>query len=197
MKNYFKVLFLCLLVSSCSPEEATILGTLATKVEPANTGKIAKITQSNSNVVQLVAVPFENYAFKGWLEGSQTVPTNMDASYFVQLDESNKLVTALFELQDEDGDGVADALDLCPNTPSREIADGNGCSDSQKDDDGDGVMNDIDECPYTISGHEVDNKGCADYQRDSDEDGVTDDIASHHLQTELHIDVYNIITHKS
>jgi len=40
---------------------------------------------------------------------------------------------------DQDGDGVPDASDLCPDTPPGEPVDGNGCSDAQVDADGDGV----------------------------------------------------------
>ena len=38
---------------------------------------------------------------------------------------------------DEDGDGVNDFSDICPNTPLGEPVNANGCSDSQLDDDGD------------------------------------------------------------
>ena len=39
---------------------------------------------------------------------------------------------------DTDGDGVPDALDLCPGTPSGATVDGNGCSQAQVDQDSDG-----------------------------------------------------------
>ena len=39
---------------------------------------------------------------------------------------------------DTDGDGVGDSLDQCPNTPSGETVDANGCALSQLDSDGDG-----------------------------------------------------------
>ena len=77
---------------------------------------------------------------------------------------------------DSDGDGVTDDIDQCPDTPSGESVDANGCSDSQKDTDGDGVSDDLDQCPDTPDGVTVDMNGCADSQKDSDGDGVTDDI---------------------
>ncbi|MFL2996098.1 MAG: thrombospondin type 3 repeat-containing protein, partial [Cytophagales bacterium] len=81
---------------------------------------------------------------------------------------------------DIDGDGVANDLDTCPNTPKGEVADSNGCSDSQKDTDSDedGVTDDVDICPDTPNGETVDAYGCSDSQKDtdSDEDGVTDDV---------------------
>ena len=76
---------------------------------------------------------------------------------------------------DTDGDGVTDDIDTCPNTPSGEEVDANGCSKSQKDTDGDGVTDDKDTCANTPSGEVVDANGCSDSQKDTDGDGVTDD----------------------
>ncbi len=45
---------------------------------------------------------------------------------------------------DDDGDGVPNSEDLCPNTPAGETVDANGCSQSQIDADGDGYMADVD-----------------------------------------------------
>ena len=67
---------------------------------------------------------------------------------------------------DSDGDGVADAIDECPNTPSGVVVDSSGCP---RDDDFDGVANHMDDCPGTPRGVPVDNKGCP---RDDDRDGV-------------------------
>ena len=69
---------------------------------------------------------------------------------------------------DIDGDGVANDLDTCPNTPKGEAVDANGCSDSQKDTDNDGVTDDIDTCPDTPTGEAVDANGCSDSQKDTD-----------------------------
>ena len=77
---------------------------------------------------------------------------------------------------DIDGDGVANGLDTCPNTPIGETVDANGCSDTQKDTDSDGVTDDIDTCPDTPNGETVDANGCSDSQKDTDGDGVTDDV---------------------
>ena len=66
--------------------------------------------------------------------------------------------------RDQDGDGVRDTEDQCPNTPPGEQVDANGpnagCSDSQKDSDGDGVSDDKDKCPGTPAGEIVDADGC-------------------------------------
>ena len=59
-----------------------------------------------------------------------------------------------------------DDADLCPNTPSGESVDSNGCSNSQKDSDGDGVTDDNDLCPDTPAGEAVDSDGCSASQSD-------------------------------
>ena len=79
-------------------------------------------------------------------------------------------------IEDADGDGVADDVDTCPDTPDGEAVDANGCSDSQKDTDGDGVADDVDTCPDTPDGEAVDANGCSDSQKDTDGDGVADDV---------------------
>jgi OOP family OmpA-OmpF porin len=76
---------------------------------------------------------------------------------------------------DDDHDGVVNTADKCPNTPSGESVDADGCSASQKDDDHDGVMNNADKCPNTPAGETVDANGCSASQRDTDGDGVMDD----------------------
>ena len=82
----------------------------------------------------------------------------------------------LVNTDDEDGDGIYDDIDLCPNTPVVEIADSDGCADSQLDDDGDGISNADDVCPATDANADVDSVGCSDDQltQDSDDDGIVD-----------------------
>ena len=72
---------------------------------------------------------------------------------------------------DEDGDGVFDDLDACPDTPVLETADATGCSDSQLDDDDDGVTNLDDICPATEANADVNSDGCSDAQLSADSDG--------------------------
>ena len=69
---------------------------------------------------------------------------------------------------DTDGDGVKDSLDRCPNTPTGNNVDRDGCDD---DLDKDGVKNAMDTCPKTPADIKVDVNGCA---TDSDRDGVAD-----------------------
>lgn len=70
---------------------------------------------------------------------------------------------------DSDGDGVLDRDDECPNTPPGVQVDRRGCP---LDSDGDGVPDAYDQCPNTPAGVEVDARGCP--LKDSDGDGVPD-----------------------
>lgn len=67
--------------------------------------------------------------------------------------------------KDADGDGIADRLDKCPNTPAMVAVDKNGCP---VDTDADGIANYLDNCP-DIAGTVALN-GCPD----KDADGITD-----------------------
>jgi len=69
---------------------------------------------------------------------------------------------------DTDGDGVVDANDRCPSTPSGWEVGTDGCP---LDSDRDRVPNSIDECPNTPNGMQVGANGCP---LDEDKDGVTD-----------------------
>ncbi|MBO6005960.1 MAG: OmpA family protein, partial [Paludibacteraceae bacterium] len=73
---------------------------------------------------------------------------------------------------DADGDGVADYLDKCPNTPAaaRGKVDAKGCP---LDTDEDGVPDYLDKCPNSAKGFVVDENGCTE---DADGDGVPDDV---------------------
>jgi OOP family OmpA-OmpF porin len=69
---------------------------------------------------------------------------------------------------DSDGDGVKDSMDKCPGTPAGVSVNADGCP---VEGDGDGVTDDKDKCPNTVSGAKVDADGC---ELDSDGDGVVD-----------------------
>ena len=74
---------------------------------------------------------------------------------------------------DEDEDGVIDAEDTCPSTPSGQSVNSTGCAESQIDDDADGVMNDLDDCPDTPLAEVVDSRGCTEVQQEADTDDDT------------------------
>lgn len=77
-------------------------------------------------------------------------------------------VTDVFLHPDDDGDGVANHLDRCPDTPKNVTVDAAGCP---VDSDGDGVPDYLDTCPDTPAGVKVNADGCP---IDSDGDGVPD-----------------------
>jgi len=58
---------------------------------------------------------------------------------------------------DTDGDGIEDAMDNCPATPSGVTVDSQGCP---VDSDADGVADYLDACPDTASKLKVDEQGC-------------------------------------
>ena len=106
----------------------------------------------------------------------QAVDASFNGSLFGQeasvIISENDIISSI----DTDSDGVTDDVDQCPDTPTGETADENGCSDSQKDTDNDGVTDDLDQCSDTPTGETSDENGCSDSQKDTDNDGVTDDI---------------------
>ena len=72
------------------------------------------------------------------------------------------------DMMDDDGDGVMNDKDKCPDTPKGVKVDADGCP---LDSDGDGVPDYMDKCPGTPAGAKVDANGCP---LDSDGDGVPD-----------------------
>ena len=78
----------------------------------------------------------------------------------------------IIDVNDDDGDGVINELDtLCPNSPTGQPVNEDGCAQSELDDDDDGVKNNADLCPSTSSGESVDDDGCSVEQRNTDSDG--------------------------
>ena len=73
---------------------------------------------------------------------------------------------------DDDNDGVANSIDLCPDTPAADHVGAAGCT-IDGDDDGDGVANSRDKCLDTPPGVKVDAMGCT-VDGDEDGDGVKD-----------------------
>ena len=90
---------------------------------------------------------------------------------------------------DDDGDGIPDPLDDCPDTETGSLVYSDGCAhevteeeeneetennETAVDTDGDGVPDEDDNCPEEdASGHDANADGCID---DSDNDGVKNDV---------------------
>ena len=123
------------------------------------------------SVIKLTATPTQGWGFSSWTGDLESTENPVEVSI-----DGNKSVTLTFIELDTDGDGITDPNDQCPDTPSDEEADENGCSISQKDADGDGVNDAIDQCPDTPSDEEADANGCAPSQKDTDGDGVNNAI---------------------
>ena len=81
---------------------------------------------------------------------------------------------------DDDNDGVADATDQCPNTPSGTQVNAAGCPDA----DGDGIADSVDNCPTIPNTNQAnsDNDSLGDEcDPDDDNDGVPDLIDNCHF----------------
>ena len=162
-----------------------------------NNGDFELLTQISSNTLAYsdVSIDYSNQYkyFVAILAEVECAPAgeayngdDLDTPYFGTIDLNNpvglkgkKVVRPrgnqeIIESTDDDGDGVFNDDDQCPNTPDGETVDGSGCSDSQKDADDDGVSDDKDTCPNTPDGETVDGNGCSDSQKDTDGDGIYD-----------------------
>ncbi len=73
-----------------------------------------------------------------------------------------------YATSDNDGDGIKNRSDQCPNSNPGAPVDNRGC---EYDGDGDGVVNHHDQCADSTMGVAVDINGCA---HDSDKDNVVD-----------------------
>lgn len=134
-------------------------------------GTVGQETIGN-DLLQLTAVPADGWQFAGWT--GAIISSDNPLTLRPELDMA---VTATFtELPpgDADGDGVADAIDQCPNTQDDLTVDSGGCAENQLDSDDDGITDDVDQCDETPAGANVDTHGCALNERDSDNDGITD-----------------------
>ena len=93
------------------------------------------------------------------------------------------------KIKDSDGDGVADDVDLCPNTVLKkdDMVDKNGCKiQIILDSDNDGITDDVDACKFTPFElrKSVDESGCAKGERTSTEENFADmgDVINLHIK---------------
>ncbi|MEE2812175.1 MAG: hypothetical protein VX627_04010 [Candidatus Thermoplasmatota archaeon] len=143
--------------------------------------------------------------FLAWML-SEEGQDNFDEIGFIRMDPLSRVlagdrigINMRNILPDDDGDGIWNGDDHCPNTAQSEFpsVDENGCSDSQRDSDGDGYMDSVDDCPNisgtstipTLGCSDVDGDGWADTAdafpsestqwNDTDGDGYGDEITGH------------------
>jgi hypothetical protein len=128
MKKLFLLAFFTLALVSC--EEEIPYYTVTVSSSPAEGGSVSPQggEYQQGQTATFTATPNEFYGFAGW-SGADTSTIN-PVSIIV---DTNKSLTARFEKLDTDNDGVTDDVDQCPDTPSSEQADSNGCSVSQKE----------------------------------------------------------------
>ena len=160
--KYLKLFLVIFLIVSCSSSDSpTQKYNLNITVSQENSGTVTPSNGSyeEGSSLTITGIPSSGYIFKRWY-GDLTGTTN---PMTITMD-SDKSILVVFEEKDSDGDGISDINDQCPDTPSGETVDSNGCSTSQVDSDGDGVMDNIDTCPDTPSGETVDSNGCPDSQ---------------------------------
>jgi surface protein len=164
------ILFVSILIVNCSKESEPTMYTLTVTSNPTEGGTISPSggEYEDGTVLTIRVTPNTNYEFDRW-SGSVS---GRETSLSITMD-SNKSIVGNFVLSDTDGDGVTDDVDTCPNTPSGQTVDSNGCSDSEKDTDGDGVSDDIDQDNNTRSGVPVDDNGVMLNPVYLDENGVT------------------------
>lgn len=97
---------------------------------------------------------------------------------------------------DSDGDGIANHLDKCPNSPLGVEVDENGCSKDLSlakggtpfDRDNDGVPEDMDQCPQTPKGIPVDARGCMAMK------DILFDFDKFNLRGEYYSVLYNVVS---
>ena len=180
MKHIKHLLFLSILCSlvlfiNCGEEDAAAIetnskATLTVTASPSEGGSVSpqEGTYDAGTTVEVTATANTDYSFTGWtgdFEGSSNPVT------LTMLNDQT--LTANFEFQDADGDGVGDSVDECAETASGATIDENGCADTQKDTDGDGVTDDLDACADSPEGDTVDESGCHVDALYLDENGVT------------------------
>ena len=125
MKRILVLLVTTLTVLGCSKEESQPkMYTLSVTSNPTDGGTINPTSgeYEEGTEVTITVTPNSNYEFDKWSgswSGSETPLT-------ITMDFDKNLV-GNFILMDTDGDGVTDDIDTCPDTPSGQTVDENGC----------------------------------------------------------------------
>jgi hypothetical protein len=146
--------------------ECTGLELICDKVTPlpsTDSYSTGPLTDNNGNLIDS-AEDLDGIEYFTWSQSSE-----IDPGYGGLASTTSEYKASVPTRADDDGDGVSNELDQCPNTPEGAVVDiSTGC---QLDDDGDRVFNEDDDCPDTIETI-VDEHGCP---RDTDGDDVFDD----------------------
>lgn len=122
------VVLLIFLFVACSEDDPIIQYSISVQVTPVEGGSVSPSSGmfNEGESISLLATPSAEYIFKKW-SGEESGTSNPKTVVM----KSNVSITAVFEKKDTDSDGVADDVDICPNTPIGETVDNKGCSISQ------------------------------------------------------------------
>ena len=115
------------------------------RVEDAS-GADIEISAMNSVTASAQNMSFGTFYYNTpTVSGQYCLYTDLYDGNFVQIVGDYVCLQYVF---DDDGDGVANELDLCAGTAPGSIVDTDGCATSQKDSDSDGYNDDVDDFPY-------------------------------------------------
>lgn len=131
MKIIIKIsvlLIVLFLLVNCSKDYPIIKYTLTTTIYPTNGGTVTPSigTFESGKKIIMTSTPSKHYKFKNYSGGYSGTENPITVTV-----DSNKSIDIYFELNDTDGDGVTDDKDTCPNTPTGQTVDSNGCSESE------------------------------------------------------------------
>lgn len=115
------ILFLnCSKNTDNNPKEFTLVVTSS----PMDGGSVSPSngTFEEGSQIQIRATPANGYSFVGWTGNIISSDNPLSLSM-----DSNKMIAAVFQKLDSDGDGVTDDIDQCNNTRSGVEIDANGC----------------------------------------------------------------------
>jgi OOP family OmpA-OmpF porin len=119
-----------------------------------------KVALSDAIALKLEAI-YVNKLNSGTIDQSMTFLAGLNFGFIEKELPKAKTtaVTPLLITSDDDGDGIPNGTDKCPNTPKGVAVNATGCP---VDSDMDGVADYLDKCPNTPKGYAVDTDGCAE-----------------------------------
>ncbi len=134
-----------------------------------DTSDMERIVNAQQAVIDADPLTFEG-PYTDDLIGEQWRYDSVHFNELGLIEHANRWETSIlpiipdYNVYDDDGDGIENDLDLCPNTLIDSEVNLEGCSDIQLDLDQDGIRNEHDNCSETPQGEPVYPDGCSDSQ---------------------------------